>query len=147
MMRGDDSRALVALAAARRDREAARLRPILAEENRLRAALARLDAQAVEARVQPGAAVAGLRETGADLSWLAWVSRQRAALNAELALTLARKEQMLPPLRRAFGKAEAARSLEARRLLDQRTELMNKEAQGLCHLGLMRLARSRDQTS
>lgn len=146
-MRPGVAAALVALTAARRDRETARLRDVLAEEARLRAALARLTAQATEARALPEAAITGLREIGADLSWQGWVAQQRAALNSALALTLARKEQALPALRRAFGKAEAARALAARHLADKQAKTLTREAQRLDHLGLMRLARSRDQTS
>lgn len=145
MRAGDDLRALVALTAAKRDRETAQLREIQAEEARLRAALARLDAQAAEARVLPEAAIAGLREIGADLSWQGWVARQRAALNAELSLVLARREKALPPLRRAFGKAEAAEMLAARQLGLVRVRTTEREARALEELGLM--ARARDQTS
>ncbi|MBC7131938.1 MAG: hypothetical protein H5U16_02385 [Roseovarius sp.] len=145
MRAGDDLRALVALTAAKRDRETAQLREIQAEEARLRAALARLDAQAAEARVLPEAAIAGLREIGADLSWQGWVARQRAALNAELSLVLARREKALPPLRLAFGKAEAAEMLAARQLGLVRVRTTEREARALEELGLM--ARARDQTS
>ncbi|MBE0454792.1 hypothetical protein [Roseovarius autotrophicus] len=146
-MRGIDSRALVALTAARRDREASRFRTVLDDEARLRAALARLDMQAAAARALPEQAVSGLREIGADLSWQGWVARSRAALNSELALTLARKEQALPPLRRAFGKAETARVLAARHRASRHQDIEAREALRLDHLTLLRLARARDHMS
>jgi hypothetical protein len=146
-MRPGDGSALVAVTAARLDQETARLRAVLAEEARLRAALARLDAQAEAARALPEQAMSGLREIGADLSWQGWVGRSRAALNSELALALARKERAMPPLRRAFGKAEAARVLVAHHLSLRHHDRQAREARHLEHLALLRLASARDHTS
>jgi len=146
-MRPGDIPALVALTAAKRDRETARLRVILKDEARLRAALARLDAQAKAARDLPEQAISGLREIGADLSWQGWVGRNRAAFNSELALVLARKEQALPPLRRTFGKAEAASALAAHHRALRHHEIQAREAQRLDHLTLLRLAGARGHRS
>ena len=147
MSAAPDLGALVALTAAQRDRETARLGAVLAEERRLRAALARLDAQAKAARALPGTDLAGLRGIGADMAWQGWVARQRAALHAELALVRARKEQALPRLRAAFGRAEAAAMLAARQAAARQGQERARAALGLEHLALLRHARGGDHMS
>lgn len=112
-MTRDGHAALCALTDALHARAAARLRVLRDEEARLRAALARLDAQARDARALPPEAQRGLRETGADIAWQGWLARHRARLQTELAQVLARKEDALPGQRRAFGRHEAARALHA----------------------------------
>jgi hypothetical protein len=107
------ARALCALTDALHQRAMARLCALRDEEARLRAALARLDAQARAARGLPQEALGGMRGIGADIAWQGWLARHRAAVQAELARVLARREQAMPAQRRAFGKAEAARALRS----------------------------------
>lgn len=112
-MTRDSHAALCAITDALHEREAARLRSLRDEEARLRAALARLDAQAREARALTQEALRGVREIGADTAWQGWLARHRVALQTELARVLARAEDVMPAQRRAFGKLEAARGLRA----------------------------------
>lgn len=133
-MSAPDLSALKALAEARLAQERARLKPVLEEEARLRAALARLEAQAAAAR---DGADPALRGIGGDLSWQAWVTGRRAALQMEVALALARKEQALPALRRAFGKAEAAAALAAEQRAETRRSRATRAAVILADLGTL----------
>ena len=147
-MSAPDLSALQALAEARLAQERARLKPVLDEEARLRATLVRLEAQAAAAREGADPALRGI---GGDLSWQAWVKGRRAALQVELALVLARKEQALPGLRRAFGKAEAAAALAVAQRAEASRSRATRAAVILADLGT--LARGgagvgpRDQTS
>ena len=102
--------------------ELARMQAILREEARLRAALARLAAHhesnlgLVEA--DPG----GLRQIGGDILWRSWVGRNKAELQSELARVLGMKGQMIPRLRRAFGKTQAVAGIRAKERADQRRQ-------------------------
>lgn len=84
---------------------------IVEEENRLRRALARLDAQEAAAR-QSLAQAGPIHLVGADLLWQGWLARNRRDLGTELARVLARKSVLLDRVRRAFGQREAIRQLE-----------------------------------
>ncbi len=48
----------------------------------------------------------------ADLNWQLWIDERRNTINAELAKTLAQKEECKATLRKSFGKDQAAQSLE-----------------------------------
>lgn len=87
--------------------EAGQMHQLLAEENRLREALAWLDAQYASNRSLPEADLGGLRQIGGDMIWQGWMGRKRAELQSELARVLGRKGQRVGKLRRAFGKAQA----------------------------------------
>ncbi len=87
--------------------EAGHMQQLVAEERRVREALARLDAQAMANRSLPEADLDGLRHIGGDMIWQGWVGRKRAELLTELAGVLGRKGQRVTRLRRAFGKAQA----------------------------------------
>lgn len=87
--------------------EAARMAQVLQKENRLRSALARLEAQRATNEALPENDLDGLRQIGGDMIWQAWVGRKKAELQSELARVLARKGQMAGQLRRTFGKAQA----------------------------------------
>ncbi|MET4101435.1 hypothetical protein ABIE58_000856 [Roseovarius sp. MBR-78] len=136
-MRRDDHAALCDLTDALFEREAARLRALRDEEARLRMALARLDAQAHDARRLPEDTLRGVREIGADLAWQGWLARHRATLRDALAQVLARKEHAMPAQRRAFGRAEAARALHARSLAEARARQDGQQAALLEGLGVM----------
>lgn len=87
-----------------------RVQPLLAETARLRAAQARLRAQAGAAR--PLLSAPGTMQlTGADLLWQAWLARSRRELAQDLARALADGAVAKQALRRAFGRREALRLL------------------------------------
>ncbi|QBF29699.1 hypothetical protein [Thalassococcus sp. S3] len=84
-------------------REQAKLQPILAEEGRIRRALAHLDEQVRRVRTDPES-VALMRPCGADVAWQSWEGRTRRALNMQLAHVMAEKTELLHRVRSAFGK-------------------------------------------
>ncbi len=123
-MTGPELDALRAVAVLLYRRELARLAPVLRDEARARAALARLDAMVGEAR---GADVTWMSLSGGDAVWSAWVERQRSSLQSDLARSLARKAQETVALRKAYGRVRALEELmetsarTARRTHDRRT--------------------------
>lgn len=108
--------------------EVARMAQVLQEEKRLRAALARLDAQRAANEALPDADLGGLRQIGGDMIWQAWVGRKKAELQSELARVLARKGQMAGKLRRAFGKTEAIEELAATARAERHGEARARDA-------------------
>jgi len=147
-----DLGALGSLTDALYQRELAKLREVRDEEARLRAALARLDEQARAARDQPETALAGLRGIGGDMVWQAWVVRQRAALQSELARILVRKEHALPALRRAHGKSEAVRRMQRDAQAQARRRAADRQGAALLGLAGLTAEQARrddgnDQTS
>ena len=136
-MSRDDHTALCEASDALYQREVARLRALRDEEARLRMELSRLDAQARDARRLPDSALRGVREIGADLVWQAWLARHRATLQSTLAHVLARKEHAMPALQRAFGRAEAARSLRAQARAEARKRQHRQQAALMGDLGVM----------
>ena len=76
-------------------------RQILREENKLRADIAKLrsQAEAVDAN-----GMTEMHSVGADILWRAWVARMLTQLNTELAQVLARKENCLAQVQRAFSR-------------------------------------------
>jgi hypothetical protein len=115
----DELRALHALADMAFDRERSALAPILAEEARLRARLADLDAQDRAAR-QGFASDARTRQVAADLHWQAWLVRNRTETQRELATVLARKAEVGIALKRAFGRVSATADLLKEAKLDKK---------------------------
>jgi hypothetical protein len=100
---------LVRLTGAVREAEQAALRPIRAEEARLRAALARLTEQGRAFGAEDPKERARLIE--AEIAWRSWAGQTRMRLNSELARVLVRKEARITALRRAVGKHEVAARL------------------------------------
>lgn len=94
-------------------RAVARLQGLAAQEARLRADLATLEARRLASRNLPEADYAGLRPIGADLLWQGWLGRNRARLNAELAMTLARKSKLQQRAQLAYGRYEAALAVQS----------------------------------
>ena len=76
---------------------------LVAEENRLRAEIKRLDAMRHDADAADGQAIE-LRAIGADVIWQGWLGRAKTALNLDLARVLAVKEHHMQEVRRAYGK-------------------------------------------
>ncbi|TMM52503.1 hypothetical protein [Sulfitobacter sabulilitoris] len=83
---------------------------LVAEENRLRSELARLDAQLRGSRTEDATE---MRAIGADVIWQAWVGRAKTELNLSLARVLAQKEHHLRQVRRAYGKTLVTEGLVA----------------------------------
>jgi len=118
MMR-DPTAELARLTAAIRDAEAARMRRLAAEEARIRADLAALDAGRRDAQALPAADLAGPRSVGADMLWQAWTGRARAQMQMRLARVLARKGEAMRGLQAAHGRCEAAENLRERTVKSQ----------------------------
>lgn len=116
---------LVAIAQTMYQAEQAKLQDVLAEEARLRGALADLDTRRKQAAQLPAEQLAAPRAVGADLLWQGWTMRTRQRLNIELAQVLVRKAERMGALRRAFGRLEATKTL----LADEKKALRHK-AQG-----------------
>lgn len=106
-MKGADLEALGEVTEALYRAEAVRMQHLVEQERRLRAALARLDAQQAATRALPDTELDGLRQIGGDMIWQGWIGARKAELQSELARVLGRKGQMIGKLRRAFGKAQA----------------------------------------
>lgn len=110
---------------------------VLAEENRLRSELMRLDEHLRETRITSHDDTR-IRAIGADVIWQAWAGRRKTELNMKLARVLAMKEHHLAQVRRAYGKLLVSRELIAqeRDLLKRqkaRTELDRAIDQSLLH--------------
>ncbi|QUJ76298.1 hypothetical protein KDD17_15580 [Sulfitobacter albidus] len=82
-------------------RERQGIQRVLAEEARLRAQLAQLDAHLAESRADTDQ---GQRHIGADVLWQGWVGRKKTELNQQLARLMVIKEQHLKQVRHAFGR-------------------------------------------
>lgn len=125
---------LATLTEALYETERAKLRDLTRQETRLRNDLALLDARRLSNQrvLQPG--LQGFREIGADLLWLGWIGRNRTDLQTELARVLARKGQMMPTLRRAYGKHQAALILQAATLETARKQALSRQDQDLALL-------------
>ncbi|MFO7759395.1 MAG: hypothetical protein R6V26_13145 [Roseovarius sp.] len=93
--------------------EVVRMQHLVTQENRLREALARLDAKQAATRALPDTELDGLRQIGGDMIWQGWMGARKAELQSELARVLGRKGQMIGKLRRAFGKAQAVDRMTA----------------------------------
>ena len=102
----------------------ASLRDILAEETRLRSALADLDAKRSDTHALAPEEMRAPRAVGADILWQAWVQRTRQELNMRLARTLVSKSDKLAALRLAFGRVDAVKTL-----IDQEKSARRKAAQ------------------
>jgi len=79
---------------------------LLAEEARLRRALAQLDRQVRSAHTTLADSV-GAQRIGGDVLWQVWVGRTRRDLNLQLAKVMASKEPAMAGLQRSFGRRVA----------------------------------------
>ena len=104
-------RDLVRLTAAIRASQEARMQQLVADERRIRAGIAALEAACDDARALSAADLAGPRRVGADMLWQGWVSRSRQQMQMRLARVLASKGRVLDGLRRAHGRAAASERL------------------------------------
>ena len=86
------------------------LSELRAREAALRDEIGKLRESAFAAQSLPVAAHS-MRNIGADMIWLRWVSKATRALNLELAQVLAEKEALLSRQRRALGRKSVADGL------------------------------------
>jgi hypothetical protein len=119
----------------------AELEPILAQEARLRRALAQLDQETQANGSLPVDELTDLQRVGGDMAWRRWAARSRAELHNSLARVLAQKANKIAHLRSAFGKAEAVSMLKntqekEARLAREKAQLADVEA-------LIRLSKTR----
>ena len=91
---------------------------LVAEENRLRGELSRLDALLRESRRSDRDA-REMRAIGADLLWQGWIGRSKHQLNLQLARVLAVKEHHLAEVRQAFGKKSVVERLLTEAKMDR----------------------------
>lgn len=116
----------------------ASVQDILAEEAALRAALSELDEKRAAVRALPADQLAASRAVGADLLWQGWSQRSRQELNVKLAQVLVRKAEKMTALRRAFGRAEAVRNMEADKKTARRKVAQGRDLERNQLLALMR---------
>lgn len=133
-MMPDRTHDLAQLTDALYQKERAKLLDLNRQEARLRSDLARLDAQRHANQRLPDPDMQGFREIGADLRWLGWVGHNRAALQTDLAQVLARKGRMMQALRRAFGKHQAALTLQAAEVERARSQRLSRQEHDLASL-------------
>ena len=103
---------MAAVTAAQYLQEHARVKPVLAQEAKLRGQTAKLSAQVQEARAQLNEDHA-MKAMGADLLWEGWHSRTRRQLNVELAQATAQKLRVMDKLRKSFGRKHAVETMAA----------------------------------
>ncbi|MFW8633961.1 hypothetical protein [Cribrihabitans pelagius] len=101
---------MAAVTAAQYLQEHARVKPVLAQEAKLRGQVAKLSAQVQQARTQLDADHA-MKALGADLLWEGWHTRTRRQLNVELAQATAQKLRVMDKLRRSFGRKHAVETM------------------------------------
>ncbi len=119
MNQTDDLNALAAITNARYAQQQQRFAKLLAEEERIRAELSRLDDMDRTARSANATAIP-MRTIGADVIWQGWIGRSRTALNMALARVLAVKEHHLAEVRRAYGKVLVVQEIRDQHLTDKR---------------------------
>lgn len=113
-MKQDRLRKLSQVTEALYQKEFAQVRDVLAQEARLRGALAKIREQSQSSTNNP--TDLAMQSSGADLVWRAWADQKRRALNTELAQLLAQKSGIMGAARRAFGRNEAMKAvLDARK--------------------------------
>ncbi|PIE12435.1 MAG: hypothetical protein CSA70_09805 [Rhodobacterales bacterium] len=106
-------------------RDMSALQAIVAEENALRADLAKLDDQMRVAEQGSEESRFVQRSIGADILWRGWVERTRATLQMRLAGVMARKGEARLRMAKSHGKAEVARELSEK---SAQTKMRAREA-------------------
>lgn len=107
-----DLEQLEAITQARYQQQQQSFQRLVAEENRLRGEIAKLDDHLRRTRNQSEGDVS-LRALGADIIWQGWVGQRKAELNIKLAQVLAIKEHHLVQVRTAYGKVMVVEELIA----------------------------------
>lgn len=104
---------LVELTHVKFEAEQSRLQDIVAQENRLRGELRRLEDRHRAAQAEQQSQFNGQRAFGGDVLWQAWVTRTRHDLQIRLAQVLAQKGRMMRSLQLAHGRKLAAKEVFA----------------------------------
>lgn len=113
----NDLEVLLTITQAKYDQQQLSFQKLVAEENRLREELAKLDRAARDARAEPGGTTE-MRAIGADIIWQGWVARSKTQLNLKLAQVLALKLHHLEQVKQAYGKVLVVHELLARTTKD-----------------------------
>lgn len=101
---------LEAITEARYQQQQQGFQKVVAEENRLRSELSRLDQHLRDSQTAIYKDTP-MRTIGADVIWQGWVGQRKAELNMKLARVLAMKEHHLKQVRTAYGKLIVAQTL------------------------------------
>ena len=109
----NDLTVLLTITQAKYDQQQLSFQKLVAEENRLREELSRLDRAAREAHAEPEG-TNEMRAIGADIIWQGWVARSKTQLNLKLAKVLALKLHHLEQVKRAYGKVLVVQELLAK---------------------------------
>lgn len=126
-MRSDsESNQLLIVSTLKYDQQRQTFAKVVAEENRLRDELARINALDHSGRAQT-AGLSEMKVIGADLMWQGWLTRSKTELNMQLACVLAIKAQEQTKVRQAFGKVSALKEL----FETEETKRRKKSAQAL----------------
>ncbi len=118
-MKVNDLNALAAITEARYAQQQQRFAKLLAEEERIRTELSRLEEMDRSARASDAQAIP-MRTIGADVIWQGWIGRSRTALNMALARVLAVKEHHLSEVRRAYGKVLVVKEIRDQHITERR---------------------------
>ena len=110
---------------------------LVAEENRIRAEIARLD-DMNRAVGGPNVEAADMRAIGADMIWRGWLGRAKTALNLKLAQILAAKEHHLKEVRQAYGKVLVVKEMQTQIHTKARKKSLAKALSQAVDMSLMR---------
>jgi len=119
MKQGKQLRELAALTEVIFSAQSAKMQKLMAQQGSLKAKYAELCAQEEKVQAQ-FSQDPGLRMAQTDVLWRVWLGRQKAAVNAELALLAVEKERTLEELRVAFGRRDVAAALARQDLFSRR---------------------------
>ncbi len=108
-MKPDDISTLRTIAEAIFQKEQRAIADIVAEESRIRRALARIDA--ANQTSAPSVDLAH-STSGAAAAWKVWMEQKRTQLNIHLAQTLVQKAERIAQVRTALGRQEALKMVE-----------------------------------
>lgn len=103
--------ALLKITQAKYDQQQQSFQKLVAEENRLRRELARLDTAVKRSQSEPEGETE-MRAIGADIIWQGWVAQSRTQLNLKLAQVLALKLHNLAQVKQAYGKVLVIQELQ-----------------------------------
>lgn len=112
MTTSNDLAVLRTITQAKYDQQQLSFQKLIAEENRLREELEKLDRAARVARAEPDGTTE-MRAIGADIVWQGWLARSKTQLNLKLAQVLALKLHHLDQVKQAYGKVLVVQELQA----------------------------------
>ncbi len=132
---------LTALSQAVQDADAAKLLSIKADETRIRAQLAALDAQHKQATGLTMLETLPQRSLGGDMKWQVWVGRRRRDLQIQLARCLARQGVARRALQKSFGKRTALGQIHAELGAQKSQANRTRQDDGIVSLGVLQHGR------